>query len=112
MSPRSAPLAQEVLATLESATETPTAYGGVALAWSQVATVWVTLERGALREAAAAPTSPPAVAQAATATARDHPLAAAGQRLTPPGEAPFRVVQVRRGDPLPGAMTLVLDRLA
>lgn len=110
MSARAAPLAQDVLATLEAATETPTAYGGVTLAWSQVATVWVALNRGPLRDGDAPPDHPPASAQAATATARDHPLAAAGQRLTPPGEAPFRVVEVRRGEPSPGAMTLVLDR--
>lgn len=105
-------LADEALATLEAATETPTAYGGVTLAWSQVATVWITLKRGPLRTAEPATDHPPAAEQGATAIARDHPLAAAGQRLSPPGEPFFRVVEVRRGEPAPGLMTLVLDRLS
>ncbi len=109
---RSTPLSQDILATLEASIETPTAYGGVSLAWSQVATVWVALKRAALREADAAEDHPPAAAQAATAIARDHPLASPGQRLTLPGEAPFRVVELRRGEPAPGAMTLILDRLS
>ncbi len=105
-------LADDVLATLDAPSETPTAYGGLSLTWTQVATVWVAIRRAALREGAGAPGGPPAVSQGATATARDHPLAAAGQRLTPPGEDPFRVVEVRRGEPAPGAMTLILDRLS
>lgn len=109
---RSTPLSQDVLATLEAATETPTPYGGASMTWSQVATVWVAVKRAALRETGAAEDHPPASAQTATATARDHPLAAPGQRLTLPGEPPLRVIEVRRGEPAPGAMTLILDRLS
>ena len=93
-------------------TEAPTAYGGVSLAWTQVATVWVRLNRGPLQEADPAADHPPAALQTATAVARDHPLAAAGQRLTLHGEPPFHVIEVRRGEPAPGAMTLILDRLS
>lgn len=101
--------AAEIPASLEAVAETQTPYGGRLQVWSAVATVWVELSLAPLREATS-PDRPPDLAQAATATARDHPAAAVGQRLVPPGEPPFLVREVRRGEPSPGRMTLALDR--
>ncbi len=98
-----------VPATLQAAAETETAEGGRARAWSDLALVWVELRPGA-GSADAAEGQRPVRVETASAGARDHPLAAAGQRLLTPDGPPWRVLAVRRADPAPGRMTLLLDR--
>ena len=79
-------------------------------AWADVAGVWVMLAYGSAGEEAAQEMQPVRT-EAATAVARDHPTAAAGQRLAVDGDPlPWRVLALRRGEPAPGRMTLVLDR--
>lgn len=98
-----------VPATLQAAVETETAEGGRARAWSDVAPVWVELRPGA-GSADAAQEQRPVRVETAVAFARDHPAAAAGQQLAVPDGPPWRVLAVRRADPAPGRMTLLLDR--
>ena len=96
-------------AVLQAVVETETPDGGRARAWSEVAALWVELRAGAASEAAAQEMRPVRV-EAATAVARDHPAAAAGQQLALDGEPPWRVLAVQRAEPTAGRMTLVLDR--
>lgn len=98
-----------VPATLQIAVETETAEGGRTRAWADVALVWVELRLGADASDTAQEQRPVRV-ETASAFARDHPLAAAGQQLVTPDGPPWRVLAVRRADPAPGRMTLLLDR--
>lgn len=97
-------------ATLQAAVETETEFGGRIRDWTVVAHLWTTLritaphpEQGGDR--------PPETSETATAVARDHPAAEAGQQLCVGDAPPWTVVAVRRAQPGPGAMTLILDRL-
>jgi hypothetical protein len=99
-------LAREVLASLQSAAETQTDFGGRTRVWSEIATVWVTLTPGSATNDPGQDQRPFRV-ETATATARDQPLAAAGQQLVT-DDTPWRVIAVQRTEP--GRMTLLLDR--
>ena len=101
-----ADLSREILATLQSAAETETDFGGRTRAWSDIATVWVTLTPGSATNDAGQDQRPFRV-ETATASARDHPLAAPGQQLVM-DDAIWRVLAVQRTTP--GRMTLLLDR--
>lgn len=96
------------LAVLESAVEAETAFGGRARSWSEVASLWVDLrvvggsERGEADQR-------PVLGESARAEARDHLLAAAGQRLSVGGDN-WRVVRLVRGAPKLGRMTLHLEK--
>lgn len=104
MTPRASP------AVLQAAVETETAEGGRTRVWADVATLWVTLAYGAATADEAQEMRPVRV-EVATATARDHPAAEAGQQLAITGDdAAWRVLEMRRGAPAPGRMTLLLDR--
>ena len=96
-------------AVLQTAVETETAEGGRTRAWSDAATVWVEL-RAAAASAQAAQELRPVRVETATAVARDHLAAAAGQRLVVEDDPPWRVLAVAREAPAPGWMTLALDR--
>ena len=96
-------------AALQASVETQTPAGGVTRAWSTVATTWVELRASAGGFEQAEGQRPVRV-ETASATARDHPLAAAGQQLVLDDEPPWRVLAVRRGEPAAGRMTLLLDR--
>ena len=96
------------LATLKSAAETETAYGGRTVVWNDVAGLWVDLKAAGGRETAQAGQRPEVV-ETATAQARDHALAAAGQRLSVGGDN-WRIVRLVRGEPRIGRMTLFLER--
>ncbi len=100
--------AREALATLESAVESETGFAGRTRVWSEVASLWVALTPGGAAMDAGQDQRPFRV-ETAAATARDHPLAASGQRLTLNGP-PWRVLAVQRTEP--GRMTLLLDRNA
>ena len=101
-----ASIASEGLAALQSATETETDFGGRTRAWSTIASVWVQLTPGAA-SADGGQDQRPVRVETATAQARDHTLAAAGQQLVLDGP-PWRVIAVQRVQP--GRMTLILDR--
>jgi head-tail adaptor len=96
------------LAVLQSAAETETAYGGRTRVWSDVASLWVDLSvtGGSERSQAA---QRPELSEQAKAEARDHPSAAAGQRLVIGGDN-WRVVRLTRGEPKIGRMTLFLQK--
>ena len=96
------------LASLQAAAETETAFGGRSRVWSEVATVWVDLREGGPRETTEADQQPQ-LAVSAEAEARDHPSAAAGQRLVVSGDG-WRVLRLIRGIPKPGRMTLYLEK--
>ena len=96
------------LAVLREAVEAETAFGGRTRSWSEVASVWVALTVSGGREGAEADQRP-VLTTSAQATARDHPLAAAGQRLVVGGDN-FRVVRLTRGAPKLGLMTLFLEK--
>ena len=104
--------ARAVPASLQAATFTDTPYGGVDETWAEVATLWVSLAIAAPAQQFDGAISAPAEADIATATCRDHPAAADGQRLLIGDDpAPWRLRRVDRGVPGPGRMTLRLDRL-
>ncbi len=94
--------------SLQAATETETDEGGRTRVWAEVAVVWVEVRAGAGSSDASDGLRPVRV-DTATAVARDHPAAAAGQQLVLDSEAPWRVLAVRRGEPAAGRMTLVID---
>lgn len=96
------------LATLKSATESETAFGGRTRSWSEVATLWVDLTITGGSEGAQAGQRP-VLDVSAQAQARDHPLAAAGQRLSVGGDN-WRLVRLVRGEPKIGRMTLFLQK--
>src|SRR5690606_8355277 len=73
------------LATLEAAVEAETAFGGRTRSWSEVAALWVDLKTPTGRERAQGGQRP-VLTESAQAEARDHPLAAAGQRLALDGD--------------------------
>lgn len=95
------------LASLLEATEAETAYGGRTKSWDEVATLWVDL-KPAGREAAEADQRP-VLSETAEAQARDHPLAAPGQRLSLDGDN-WRLVRLVRDAPRLGRMTLFLEK--
>ena len=98
-------------AVLQSAAETETDYGGRNRAWSQAATLWVSLTIAAPTQETGAD-AVPREAASASAVGGDHPNAAAGQRLLVGDDPdPWRVRRVDRGVPSLGRMTLRLDRL-
>jgi head-tail adaptor len=94
------------IATLQAPGETETPYGGRARVWSDVATLWVRLKPGGATLEQLQDQRPVRI-ETASAAARDHPDAAAGQRLVADGP-PWRVLAVQR--PGGGRMTLLLDR--
>lgn len=96
------------LATLKSAAEAETAYGGRTRTWSDVATLWVELKITGGSEGAEADQRPE-LSVSAEAEARDHPLAAAGQRLSVGGDN-WRLVRLVREQPKLGRMTLYLAK--
>ena len=96
------------LASLQEAAETETAFGGRTRTRSEVATLWVDLREGAPRETPQAGQQPQ-LAVSAEAEARDHPQAAAGQRLVVSGDN-WRVLRLVRGAPMMGRMTLHLEK--
>jgi head-tail adaptor len=96
------------LATLQEATETETAFGGRSKTWEEVASVWIQLTITGGSEGSQAGQRP-VLATSAEAVARDHPLAAAGQRLVVGGDN-WRLVRVERGAPKLGLMTLILQK--
>ncbi len=100
----SAPAAQ--FAALQAASDTETAYGGRTRTWTEVATLWVHLQPTGARLDQRQDQRPVRI-ETATAAARDHPAAAAGQRLVLTGP-PWRVLAVQR--PGGGRMVLSLDR--
>ncbi len=95
------------LATLSEATEAETAFGGRTRSWSEVATVWLDLGVAARERAEAG--QRPVLTETAEAVARDHPLAAAGQRLSLGGDN-WRLVRLVRDAPKLGRMTLFLEK--
>jgi hypothetical protein len=95
------------LATLKAATEAETAFGGRTRSWAEVATLWVDLKVSARERAEA--DQRPVLTETAEALARDHPLAAVGQRLTLDGDN-WRLVRLARGAPKIGRMTLFLEK--
>ena len=106
MSAPAGPQPAAQIATLQAPGETETPYGGRARVWTDVATLWVRLQpTGASLDQLQG--QRPVRIQTANAAARDHPDAAAGQRLIPDGPA-WRVLAVPR--PGDGRMTLLLDR--
>ena len=96
------------LATLKSAVESETVFGGRARSWSDVATIWIDLQVTGGSEGAEADQRP-SLSETAEAQARDHPSAAAGQRLSAGGDN-WRVVRLVRGAPKMGRMTLFLSK--
>ena len=96
------------LATLKSAVESETAFGGRTRSWSDVATLWVELTVTAGSEGSEAGQRP-VLEVSAQAQARDHPLAAEGQRLSVGGDN-WRLVRLARGAPKLGRMTLHLQK--
>ena len=96
------------LATLKAATEAETAFGGRTKSWSDVATLWVDLKPPSGRETSQVDQRP-TLSETAEAEARDHPLAAAGQRLALDGTN-WRLVRLVRDAPRPGRMTLFLEK--
>ncbi len=94
------------LGVLQQAADAETAYGGRTRAWSPLATLWVHLTPGSASYDQADGEAPSRV-KTANAAARDHPDAAAGQRLQLEG-APWSVLAVQR--PQPGRMLLALQR--
>ena len=96
------------LATLKSAVESETAFGGRTRSWSDVATLWVDLKITGGSEGAEADQRP-SLSETAQAEARDHPSAAAGQRLSVGGDN-WRLVRLVRGAPKMGRMTLHLQK--
>jgi len=96
------------LASLQQAAETETAFGGQSRVWSEVATLWVDLREAGPRETSEADQRP-LLAVSAEAEARDHPSAAAGQRLVVGGDG-WRVLRLVRGVPKGGRMTLFLEK--
>ena len=96
------------LAVLQSAVEAETAFGGRTRSWSEVASVWVDLRVTGGSEGAEAGQRP-ALSESARAEARDHPGAAAGQRLSVGGDN-WRLVRLVRGAPKLGRMTLHLEK--
>lgn len=96
------------LATLKSAVESETAFGGRTRSWSDLATLWVNLRVTGGSEGAEADQRP-SLSETAEAQARDHPSAAAGQRLSVGGDN-WRVVRLVRGQPKIGRMTLFLSK--
>lgn len=99
-----------VPATVETAAETETAFGGRAPAWSPAGLVWVELAPDPPREAGGGD-RPPERTQAATARARAHPALAPGVRLLAGDGPPWTVRALRPDDPAPGRVVLSLDRL-
>lgn len=100
-------LSREILVSLQSAVETETEFGGRTRIWSDVASVWVTLTPGSATNDTGQDQRPFRV-ETASASARDHPLAAPGQQLVIGAETPWRVLAVQRTEP--GRMILILDR--
>ena len=96
------------LATLRSAVESETAFGGRTRSWSDVATLWVELTVTAGSEGSEAGQRP-VLEVSAQAQARDHPLAAEGQRLSVGGDN-WLLVRLARGAPKLGRMTLHLQK--
>ena len=96
------------LAVLQDVVEVETAFGGRSRTWEEVASVWVRLTVKGGREGSQAGQRPVLVTSA-EAVARDHPLAAAGQRLVVGGDN-WRVVRLVRGAPTLGLMTLILEK--
>lgn len=96
------------LAVLQEATEAETSFVGRSRTWEEVASVWTQLTVTGGREGAEADQRPVS-ATSAEAVARDHPLAAAGQRLVVGGDN-WRLVRVERGAPKLGLMTLILEK--
>lgn len=96
------------LATLQAVVEAETAFGGRSRTWEEVAGVWIQLTITGGREGAEADQRP-VLATSAEAVARDHPLAAAGQRLVVGGDN-WRLIRVERGAPKIGLMTLILEK--
>ena len=96
------------LATLKSVVEAETAYGGRTRSWADVTTLWVDLKVTGGSEGAEADQRP-SLSETAEAQARDHPSAAAGQRLSVGGDN-WRVVRLVRGAPKIGRMTLFLQK--
>jgi head-tail adaptor len=94
------------LGVLQQASDTETAYGGRTQTWATLAALWVHLAPGSASYDQADGEAPSRV-ETANAAARDHPDAAAGQRLQL-GGAPWSVLAVQR--PQPGRMVLVLQR--
>lgn len=99
-------------AVLQAATETATDFGGLDETWTEVATLWVTLTVAAPTQPLDDAYAPPALTDVAAGVCRDHPAAAAGQRLLIGDDPePWRLRRVDRGLPGVGRMTLRLDRL-
>jgi head-tail adaptor len=97
-------------ATLQAASETETAYGGLTTVWADVATIWIALKPGSATSDQLEQQRPVRI-ETASATARDDARAAAGQQLLAGDDPnPWRVLAVERAQPQPGAMTLRLDR--
>jgi len=97
-------------AVLQAATATETPYGGAALAWTPVATIWINLKPGSATYDQQEQQRPVRI-ETASATARDDLRCTAGQQLLA-GEdpSPWRILAVERAQPQPGVMTLRLDR--
>ncbi len=96
------------LAVLEASTEAETVFGGRSRSWTEVAALWVDLQPGGHREAAAGGGTRPILVETAQAVARGG-VAARGMRLKAGGE-PWRVVAVTPSRPRAGRMTLRLER--
>ena len=93
-------------AALQSAAETETDFGGRTRVWTTIASIWVTFIPGGA-SADTGQEQRPFRVETASASARDHPLAASDQQLLLDGP-PWRVIAVQRTEP--GRMTLILDR--
>jgi head-tail adaptor len=96
------------LATLKSAVEAETPFGGRTRTWADVCTLWVDLRVTGGSEGTEADQRP-VLSESAEAEARDHPSAAAGQRLVVGGDN-WRLVRLVRGSPRLGRMILHLQK--
>ncbi len=96
-------------ALLQAAAETETVYGGRVRAWAAVATLWLDLSAVAGRETASQDQRPVRL-ESATATARDDPRAAVGQRLVVGADPPWTILAIDHAQPSPGLMRLTLER--
>ncbi len=98
-------------AQLQTAIDTPTAQGGRTRVWTTVSVIWISL-RPALGKEITGKDLPPRRRELASAIARDNPALVRGVRLVIGAEAPWLALSARRRDPVPGLVSLILEREA
>ena len=96
---------------LQVPTLAQTPSGGQARTWVTVSTIWIRLEAQEGLEVVE-PGLPPRRRDRALVVARDHPAIRRGVQLSVAGEPAWRVLSVRRRDPVAGYLALSVEREA